>query len=55
MKAENNRVVTSFAVSPKMLMQLQEHKKENGVSISWLINKLLSEYFTKAGGDNNGR
>ena len=54
MKAENNRVVTSFAVSPKMLVQLQEYKRENGVSISWLINSLLKEYFAKAGGKHNG-
>ena len=54
MKAETNRIVTSFAVSPKMLETLQEYKRESGISTSWLINSLLKEYFSNVGGKRNG-
>lgn len=55
MKSENKRIITSFAVTPLLKEQLKEYKKENGVSRSWLINKLLTDYFAKVGGKNNGK
>jgi len=54
MKSENKRIVASFAVTPQMKERLKEYKKENGVSRSWLINKLLTDYFAKVGGKKNG-
>ena len=54
MKAETNRVITSFAVTPQMQKQLKEYRKEHGVRISWLINNLLQNYFERLGGKNNG-
>ena len=54
MKSENKRVVTSFAVTPQIKQQLNEHKEKCGISRSWLINKLLADYFQKVGGMKNG-
>ena len=38
----------------QMQKQLKEYRKEHGVSISWLINNLLHNYFERLGGKNNG-
>lgn len=54
MKATSKKMITSFSVSPQMQKQLKELRKENGISVSWLINKLLTDYFDKVGGKKNG-
>mgnify|MGYP003290362971 CR=1 FL=1 len=46
-KQNRNKVVTSFTALPKVLEQLKEYRKASGVCTSWLINKLLSDYFAK--------
>lgn len=50
MKSNNKKVIASFAVTPNILQQLREQKERNGTSISWLINKLLGDYFQKLKG-----
>ena len=54
MKATSKKMITSFSVSPEMQKRLKELKRENGISISWLINTLLNEYFDKVGEKRNG-
>lgn len=54
METKNNRVISSFSLSPQLQEQLREYRKENGVSVSWLINTILNEYFEKLRGERNG-
>ena len=54
MKSEKNRIITSFSIAPALFQKLKDYKKENGISRSWLINKLLADYFQKVGGMKNG-
>lgn len=54
MKSENKRIVASVSLTPALFQKLKECKEKNGVSRSWLINKLLTDYFAKVGGKKNG-
>lgn len=54
MKVTSKKMITSFTVTPTMYQQLKEYREKYGISISWLINSLLKDYFDKVGGNNNG-
>ena len=54
MKYEKNRIISSFSIAPALFQKLKDYKKENGISRSWLINKLLIDYFENIGGKKNG-
>jgi len=54
MKAENKRIVASVSLKPVLFQKLKECKENNGISRSWLINKLLIDYFENIGGKKNG-
>ena len=53
MTTEQKKVITSFTTTEKMLNRLQELKETSGISISWLINSLLSNHLMKIGGEGN--
>ena len=55
MKPEEKKVNTSVAVSPNVLEQLREYRKNSGVSISWLINTLLNNFFKNMRGKKDGQ
>lgn len=55
MKATSKKMITSFTVTPTMYRQLKEYREKYGISISWLINSLLKDYFDKVGEKRNGR
>lgn len=38
------KVNTSVSVRPSTLEKLKDHRKKHGVSISWLVDTLLSNY-----------
>ena len=38
------KVVTSLSLKQSTLQQLRDHRKKHGVSISWLVDSLLSNY-----------
>lgn len=38
------KVNTSISVRESTLNQLREHKKKHGVSVSWLVDTLISNY-----------
>ena len=38
------KVVTSFSLKESTLQQLRDHRKKHGVSVSWLVDSLLSNY-----------
>ena len=38
------KVVTSLSLRESTLQQLREHRKKHGVSVSWLVDSLLSNY-----------
>ena len=38
------KVVTSLSLKESTLQQLRDHRKKHGVSVSWLVNSLLSNY-----------
>ena len=38
------KVVTSLSLKQSTLQQLRDHRKKHGVSVSWLVDSLLSNY-----------
>lgn len=38
------KVVTSLSLRESTLQQLRDHRKKHGVSVSWLVDSLLSNY-----------
>ena len=38
------KVVTSLSLKESTLQQLRNHRKKHGVSVSWLVDSLLSNY-----------
>lgn len=38
------KVVTSLSLKESTLQQLRDHRKKHGVSVSWLVDSLLSNY-----------
>ena len=38
------KVVTSLSLRESTLQQLRDHRKRHGVSVSWLVDSLLSNY-----------
>ena len=40
----DKKVVTSLSLKQSTLQQLRDHRKKHGVSVSWLVDSLLSNY-----------
>ena len=38
------KMVTSLSLKESTLQQLRDHRKKHGVSVSWLVDSLLSNY-----------
>lgn len=38
------KVVLSVTVNPEILEGLREHKQKSGMSVSWVVSNLLSNY-----------
>ena len=38
------KIVTSLSLKQSTLQQLRDHRKKHGVSVSWLVDSLLSNY-----------
>ena len=41
------KVVTSLSLKESTLQQLRDHRKKHGVSVSWLVDSLLSNYLDR--------
>ena len=40
----DKKVITSLSLKESTLQQLRDHRKKHGVSVSWLVDSLLSNY-----------
>ena len=40
----DKKVITSLSLKQSTLQQLRDHRKKHGVSVSWLVDSLLSNY-----------